>query len=758
MKQLLTSFLLAAALCLSAEWNNSLRPKGKASAVDLSEFTAVVTSKNPDEREKFAAKTLQDIWPKMTGSQLSLVKTGAPAQGKTIRFCGPDTKLGDEGYRIAVENGNIVLTGGLRRSVINAVIALLEEDFGVRWYAPKQPPRVPEIKGKTSIVPRSYQPHLFIREPFYASAFDPMWEIYNRTNQSWQTWVQENLGGAWNFPKGAFCHTFDRFLPQALFKEHPEYFALIDGKRQAQQPGKHAAHLCMSNPEVVKIVAKNAVDFLRKEKNPPEIISISQNDGGKGFCTCEKCLAMTEAEGSVSGPLLNFVNQVADLIHKDYPDIKVETLAYLESFNPPKTVRPGKNVLIRLCTDSHAWKYPLFFVEESGTFYKALQEWHKIGANLLIWDYVVDFKNYPMPDPNLQVMDHAVDVYLRNGACGIMLQGAYQSPGGADDLLKSWIFAKRFWNSEWKLEPLLDDFLEGYFGKAAPLFREYYAMQKAEWQKFHDAWKGKKLPVPGPVFQFSPEFIWKSRVLLDQAFKVAASDPALTEKIRREEFNWLYMRLTAGPRDEKDMASFKQDLEKFKEEAKEFKVTRYKEASAKGQMEDKELEFKCRIADTFYRKVPEGGFRFCAHNVNRLWPAGEQTACRIEENDRVILAQKGKKPAWSMQWKLAPDSFAPGMKDKVFVPGQKYKLVAKCRVDAASGNGPLFLISTYDHSKKSYQGTIHASANSFKGKEWTVLEGPAFIPSEEAILYVSPAKGELLDTLYIDNIQLVPVK
>jgi hypothetical protein len=39
-----------------------------------------------------------------------------------------------------------------------------------------------------------------------------------------------------------------------------------------------------------------------------------------------------------------------------------------------------------------------------------------------------------------------------------------------------------------------------------------------------------------------------------------------------------------------------------------------------------------------------------------------------------------------------------------------------------------------------------------------VLEGPAFIPSEEAILYVSPAKGELLDTLYIDNIQLAPAE
>lgn len=46
---------------------------------------------------------------------------------------------------------------------------------------------------------------------------------------------------------------------------------------------------------------------------PPEsIVSVSQNDGLTQGCQCSKCLAIEKEEGSPSGPLLRFVNAVAD--------------------------------------------------------------------------------------------------------------------------------------------------------------------------------------------------------------------------------------------------------------------------------------------------------------------------------------------------------------------------------------------------------------------------------------------------------------
>ena len=739
------------------EWENALSPKGKKVTVKLAEYPSIITSSKPDAREQYAAGLLSGILEKITGTRLEIKNAGAGK--KAFRFAPIDPKLGDSGYRIEINgSGDIVLSGGTRRGVINAVIALLEEDIGVRWYTGSTP-RIPACPdGIVSVVPRSYQPRLVMREPFYQHAFDWKYEILNRTNQTWQSRVPENLGGAWNFPFGAFCHTMHLFLPAALFKDHPEYFAMINGKRRVNRHGSAAAHLCMTNPEVVKIVARNAVKVLKKEKKPAEIISISQNDGGKGFCQCEKCAEMTRNEGSVSGPLIYFVNRVADEINKEYPDVKVETLAYLESFLPPKTVRPGKNVMIRLCTDSHAWHFPLFFIEESVTFLSALKQWHAIGADLLIWDYVTEFHEYPKPNPNLWVMDHNFDLLLSYDVKGIMLQGSYQSPGGADAILKSWIFAKRMWDPRWKLDALLEDFLEGYYGPAAPAMREYYQYQKQCWQTFHDRHKGKPLVKPGPVFSWSHKDAAKLKQILNRAFQLAGNDPAIRNRLNLTEFSFLYLRLKLGPKDLKDLENYKSDIKRFRKLAETIRFTHYREGGGPRQLDKLIRIFECRIADELYRKKPEGAFRYCPHNV-RIWKCGEQTAYLVKEGDRTILAQKGGRPAWSMQWKLSPrQGYASGIELDTFPKGRKYKLRLTFKADAEPDAGTCFRTAVYEHATKKYYGEILVRGEHLKGKSgWITLESRPFEPHAGAVLYVSPATGsDKLKTLYVDHVLMVP--
>ncbi len=745
-KTLWSGILFAGIIIFCAGWTNALKPQGESVKIDLKQFTSVVTSSQPDDREKFAAKLLTDLLPQMLDVNLVTVKPSDTITGQAIRFAPIDPALGDSGYRIEIENNDIVLSGGTRRGVINAVIALLEEDLGVRWYAPNEKPRLPELIGSTiEIVPRSYQPKLIMREPFYHNAFNPYWEIYNRTNQTCQVHVPEKFGGSFNFPRGAFCHTLFQFLPASLFKTHPEYFAVVKGKRMVCKHGSHAAHACMTNQEVAKIVAENAIKLLEKEKNPCEIISISQNDGKGGFCQCPKCKQFIKSHGEVSDLLLHFVNQVAKIIGKKYPDIKVVTLAYLDSFKPPKTVRPAKNVYIRLCTDQHAWCFPLFYIEETNKFYSALKGWHKIGANLLIWDYVIDFNNYLMPNPNLWVMDHNFDVLLANGAKGVMLQASYQSPGGADAYLKSWIFAKRMWNQKWKLDALLNDFIEGYYGDAAPYFLDYYALQKREWQKFRNKYKGTKLVKPGPKFVWSRSFIDQSRELLDKALETALDNQELTKRIQYTELNWLYMRLSAGLLNKADVGMFRSDIKKFRELARKFKVTHYKEHGSNNQIEGKIMKFECFISDKLYRKCPRNGFLFNALNVRIC----KNKAYYIKDGDRVQIAQKGGIPIWSMQWSLNL---------KKFIPGRKYKFLVYCRVDAKPGKENYFQVGVWSHDRMLQ--IITAKSSDFKGNKLVALESKPFISKKKinTILFVSPCKGKLLNTLYIDHILLVPVK
>jgi len=73
-------------------------------------------------------------------------------------------------------------------------------------------------------------------------------------------------------------------------EEHPEYYSLIGGERRAVQ-------ICLTNPEVVRIVAENVKKHLR-EKPGIDILSVSQQDGFGGACECSECKALDEKEGS----------------------------------------------------------------------------------------------------------------------------------------------------------------------------------------------------------------------------------------------------------------------------------------------------------------------------------------------------------------------------------------------------------------------------------------------------------------------------
>ena len=221
----------------------------------------------------------------------------------------------------------------------------------------------------------------------------------------------------------------------------------------------------MSNPEVVKIVA-DSVKLVLKGNPNAQIISVSQNDSVP-CCSCAKCKALADAEGSLAGPLLTFVNAVADEVGKDYPKVKISTLAYLDTFMPPKTVRPHKNVAIQLCTDSHAWAEPFLTIEETERFQTGMKAWAAMGADINIWDYTCNFSNYAGPMPNWQVVTDSIRFFVSHNAKGVMLQGNYQTPGTADGYMRCWVWAKQLWDPSLDTRELMKDFVFGYYGKAA---------------------------------------------------------------------------------------------------------------------------------------------------------------------------------------------------------------------------------------------------------------------------------------------------
>ena len=75
-----------------------------------------------------------------------------------------------------------------------------------------------------------------------------------------------------------------------FFNAQPDWYAEIDGKRKHER-----AQLCLTNEEMTQELIENVLETLRKNPDA-KIIDVSQNDW-HGFCACEKCKAIDDAEG-----------------------------------------------------------------------------------------------------------------------------------------------------------------------------------------------------------------------------------------------------------------------------------------------------------------------------------------------------------------------------------------------------------------------------------------------------------------------------
>ena len=89
-------------------------------------------------------------------------------------------------------------------------------------------------------------------------------------------------------------HNYENIVPYSLIEEHPEYFALVNGKRTAK-----GAQICFSNPEVVARAVQAARNYF--ENNPAQLMfSLSANDCA-GFCECPACKKLGENPGNPYG-------------------------------------------------------------------------------------------------------------------------------------------------------------------------------------------------------------------------------------------------------------------------------------------------------------------------------------------------------------------------------------------------------------------------------------------------------------------------
>ncbi len=355
----------------SALSSSAPAPGPSSSSTTAGPAATIVIPENAGDVERRAAEILRTSILKMSGVDLPIRSAATPGRPNVAAIGFP---LGDlppavtsalpalrpDGFVAATSAGNLYITGGSGRGVVYGVVHLLEKYFGCRRYSPTAELFPPHDDVALGCLFEAVNPANDVRVVNGEFALDADWRDWMRLDD-----IRELYGD------GYYVHTFQRLVPwQTWFAAHPEYFALMNGKRIIDQP-------CLTRPEVFDI----AVARLREEmaaQPDKKIWSVSQNDNFS-YCQCPECLKVIEEEGSPAGPIIRFVNRVAAL----FPDKTVSTLAYQYSRPAPRRTRPAPNVEVMLCTIELDRSRPIAEAPSSASFVRDIGDWSRICAQPL---------------------------------------------------------------------------------------------------------------------------------------------------------------------------------------------------------------------------------------------------------------------------------------------------------------------------------------------------------------------------------------
>lgn len=405
--------------------------------------------------------------------------------------------LGPEGVAVCTSRGRLWLLGNSPAGVSHAVHMFLEE-LGFRWYFPDPVWTVtPHCRDITVQIRKVEQPAFAWRRIWYG--WGP------RTPQlqkDYDAWMRHNRqGGAFRVDCG---HAWERYIPVKMFDSHPEWFALVKGKRQPPQ-------LCVANPEVQQQFVEAVLEFLRRH---PEqmMVSVEPNDGG-GYCECPNCRAI--GNGSVSDQVFFLANLVARAVQKEFPGKYVGLYAYAHHADPPSfALEP--NVYVQITT---GFRYTKLSWEDQ------IRAFRQCGAQVGVYDY---FSVYPW-DWDLPGAAKAGRVFelaraIRNyHSLGLSTYDAESSCNWGPNGPGYWMAAHLMWNPQQDAQSLFEDFCTKAFGEAAAPMRRLYT----RWSR------GER---------FSPRSLKLAMEDLDAAYR-ATSAPEIVARLDRVAMYLHWLRL-----------------------------------------------------------------------------------------------------------------------------------------------------------------------------------------------------------------------
>ena len=514
----------------------------------------VILSAEASSSEQYAAAQLQNYFAAITGCQLNIVKdVDAPPQGPAI--CIGTSKrttellpnfdvatLKEEGIAIKTVDDNVLLLGSRTRGALYATYTFLER-LGVRFYSPSVE-RVPQQSSLTfPETSNIHYPSFHFRLVTYLQYLDPAYSCKMKINMN--PLSPPEFGGNLPISMRHMTHTFYQLLPpEKYFDAHPEYFAMVEGQRRNEN-----AQLCLTNPDTIRIATETVLEWMREEPDS-RTFGVVQNDS-LGYCECDQCRAVDEKEGSHSGSLIAFCNQIAKAVAQQYPDVDMDgipkkmihTIAYTYTQKPPKTIKPEPNLTVVMChmypsCDSHSIQACAL----NKSYRDDMAGWLAFSPRMLVWHYVV-ITHFVLPVPELQCITNR----------SAMVQGSRRERGvvpGSRRQASSANFGTTsardsFGTSNENVDALVDDFIDGFYGPAAQPMRTYFNLIH---EQVKDPERHMHLYSGLEAGYLPPEVGEQITKIFDEAEVRAKDQPDFLKRVRKERLADWYTHLIRHPK------------------------------------------------------------------------------------------------------------------------------------------------------------------------------------------------------------------
>lgn len=328
-------------------------------------------------------------------------------------------------------------------------------------------------------------------------------------------------------PRIGFSHNLATVFPPELYRTHPEYFPLTDGRRLEPPKGSSFWNPDIARPDVARYAGEAARRHF--ETNPAAVsFDLGVNDALVWGESPElRALATPprwfRERPDYSDVVFTFMNRAATELARTHPDRYVGALAYYWCENTPSF--PLHPQVIPFLTADRAQGYDSAFVAEE----RALQtKWGELSRNRAATERAA-----PVPPPRLGIYDYVygggfliprthprlIADHLRHAAgAGFTDYYAEIYPNWGLDGPMPWLLTQLVRAPETPVDCLLDEYYARYFQEAAEPMRRFYARCEEQW-----------LRQPGPPYWlkhyrnesqavvFPPAVTAELRALLDEA-------------------------------------------------------------------------------------------------------------------------------------------------------------------------------------------------------------------------------------------------